>query len=101
MITLNVDCSTSLSKIDAANFYGYWNTSDSWRLFNKEMKLTNRENQVLKLTSFGNSNKMIASILAIKERTVEFHKTNIYKKCQLESISDMIIFGINKFKNDN
>ncbi len=56
--------------------------------------LTKKEMQVLSLTSKGNSNKKIASTIYVTERTVEFHKTNIYNKTGLQSLSEMIAYGI-------
>lgn len=43
-------------------------------------RLTKRENQVLHLLTSGMSNKQIAGHLQIKERTIEFHLGNIFKK---------------------
>jgi len=43
-------------------------------------KLTGREKEVLELVINGNRNKDVANRLYISERTVEFHKQNIYSK---------------------
>ena len=43
-------------------------------------KLSNREQEVVKLLLEGKSNKLIASALSISDRTVEFHLRNIYEK---------------------
>ncbi len=47
--------------------------------------LTHREAEVLKLMAEGLSNKEIANKLRIKEKTVEFHVSNILKKWQVSS----------------
>lgn len=56
--------------------------------------LSPRELEVLRLTCQGNANKEIGQIMGIAERTVEFHKTNIYHKTGLKSLSDLIAYGI-------
>lgn len=62
--------------------------------FNNQFVLSPREIEVLSLTCKGNSNKEIGVALHIAERTVEFHKTNIYLKTGLKSLSDLIAYGI-------
>lgn len=47
--------------------------------------LTQRELEVLKLLSKGLTNKEIAEALGIKERTIEFHVSNILEKLHLTS----------------
>lgn len=62
--------------------------------FENTYVLSAREIEVLRLACRGNSNKQIGHTLRITERTVEFHKTNIYLKTGLKSLSDMIAYGI-------
>lgn len=62
--------------------------------FKNPFDLTEKEMQVLSLTSKGNSNKSIASTINVSERTVEFHKTNIYSKTGIKSLAEMIAYGI-------
>lgn len=62
--------------------------------FKNHFNLTEQEMRVLSLTCKGNSNKEIGGALHIAERTVEFHKTNIYLKTGLKSLSDLIAYGI-------
>lgn len=66
----------------------------SLKSFKNDFVLSPREIAVLSLTCKGNSNKEIGHILHIAERTVEFHKTNIYLKTGLKSLSDLIAYGI-------
>lgn len=53
-------------------------------------QLTERENEVAELLLKGQSNKQIARVLHISERTVEFHLTNIYSKIGVRSKSEAI-----------
>ncbi len=46
---------------------------------------TMREEQVIALLRKGFSNKMIADILNISERTVKFHVSNVFQKCHVGS----------------
>lgn len=54
-------------------------------------KLSNREQEVIKLLLEGKSNKQIASVLSISERTVEFHLKNIYEKFQVSSRIELVL----------
>lgn len=45
----------------------------------------------MKLVLEGKSNKLIATMLGISERTVEFHLTNIYAKYQVSSRTELIL----------
>jgi len=47
--------------------------------------LTKRELEVLKVLSEGSTNKKIAQTLGVKERTIEFHVSNILSKLQTTS----------------
>jgi DNA-binding NarL/FixJ family response regulator len=53
--------------------------------------LTTREHQVAKLIVSGLANKEIADILAIAERTVKFHVSNILQKCNVENRRDLLV----------
>ncbi len=66
----------------------------SLKHFENTYVLSTREIEVLRLACKGNSNKEIGHTLRITERTVEFHKTNIYLKTGLKSLSDLIAYGI-------
>ncbi len=73
----------------------------SLKNFENTYVLSTREVEVLRLACQGNSNKEIARILRIAERTVEFHKTNIYMKTGLKSLSDLIAYGIKSGLGNN
>lgn len=74
---------------------------NSIKSFKNSYVLSLREIEVLRLTCKGNSNKEIAQVLRIAERTVEFHKTNIYMKTGLKSLSDLIAYGIKSGLGNN
>ncbi len=57
-------------------------------------KLTNRENDVLKLVASGYSNKKIAEKLYISVHTVISHRKNITEKIGIKSISGLTVYAI-------
>ncbi len=58
--------------------------------------LSDRELEILNLLAKGNSAIQIAGLLFISKRTVESHKANILKKCQVRSTPDLVRFAISK-----
>lgn len=58
--------------------------------------LSLRELDIMKLVSKGLGNKEIAQKLDLSIKTVEAHKTKIYKKLGLKSISELITYGKTK-----
>ncbi len=54
-------------------------------------KLSNRQQEVVKLLLEGKSNKQIASSLGVSESTVEFHLKNIYAVHQVSSRTELIL----------
>jgi DNA-binding CsgD family transcriptional regulator len=56
----------------------------------KERGITKREYELIKLILVGNSNKKIASVLAISLRTVETHISNIFIKLGVQSRAELI-----------
>ena len=54
--------------------------------------LSNREVEVTELVSKGFSNREIAGKLFITEKTVKFHLTNVYKKMQVSSRAQLIVW---------
>ena len=57
----------------------------------KNIHLSKRETEVVKLVLQGKSNKQIALSLDISVRTVEFHLKNIYAKFQVSSRIELIL----------
>jgi len=64
-------------------------------------KLTSRERQVLGLVVKGKSNKQIAEILGIGQRTVETHRANVMKKIGARSLPELIRLMIGGAPDDN
>jgi DNA-binding NarL/FixJ family response regulator len=56
--------------------------------------LTPRQREVLQLIAEGHSNKQIAGILHISEKTAEFHKASIMRVLGLRSTAQLTKFAI-------
>jgi DNA-binding NarL/FixJ family response regulator len=56
--------------------------------------LTQRERQVIKLIAEGKRTKDIAAYLSLSPKTVEKHRTNLMKKLDLHSVSEVTVYAI-------
>ena len=56
--------------------------------------LTHRERQIIKLIAEGYKNKDIADCLSISPKTVEKHRSNLMKKLDLHSSSQLAVFAM-------
>lgn len=54
--------------------------------------LTNREAEVAELVSKGLSNKEVGNQLFITDKAVKFHLTNLYKKMNVKSRAQLIVW---------
>lgn len=62
----------------------------------KDNLLSEREQEVFQQLLEGKSNKEISFALAIAEKTVEEHLTNIYRKLGVKSRTEAILRGISQ-----
>ncbi len=58
--------------------------------------LTNREREILQLTAEGHSATEIASRLSVSPRTVDTHRTNLMRKLDLHTQTELIRFAIRR-----
>ena len=63
---------------------------EATQLHSRYDSLTPREREVLTLLVTGQLNKQIAGVLATTERTIKFHRANIMRKMQAESVADLV-----------
>ena len=56
-------------------------------------QLTAREREVMRLLALGNSVKRVAHCLSISHRTVENHRTKLYKKLHLENDAELVHYA--------
>ncbi|SCZ59664.1 response regulator [Thiohalomonas denitrificans] len=57
--------------------------------------LTRREREVIKLIAEGSRNREIATYLSLSEKTVEKHRSNLMKKLNVHSASQLTAYAIN------
>lgn len=57
-------------------------------------RLTPRERQIVQLLAEGNSNKQVAAALKISVSTAETHRTNIMRKLNFHTLTDLVHFAI-------
>jgi DNA-binding NarL/FixJ family response regulator len=62
------------------------------RQYSKEM--TPRQKEIVQLLAEGRPNKEIADVLALSEKTVEFHKHHIRESFNLHSNADIVLFAL-------
>jgi len=53
-------------------------------------RLSQREREVLDLVVIGRCNKKIADELGISEKTIDFHRANIKKKLDMDSVAELV-----------
>ena len=56
--------------------------------------LTPREREIVQLLAEGKSNKEVADALAISVKTAETHRTNVMRKLQIHSVSELVRYAI-------
>lgn len=64
------------------------------KLCDKIATLTKREHEVVKLVLNGRQNKEIAQTLSISIKTVEAHRTNVFKKLGISSSAELFRFAV-------
>lgn len=60
----------------------------------REQALTARETEIVQLLAEGKSNKQIAGILCISQRTVENHRANVMQKLRLDAFRELVRYAI-------
>jgi DNA-binding NarL/FixJ family response regulator len=57
-------------------------------------RLTPREREITQLVAEGRTNKQVAAVLRISAKTADTHRTNIMRKLNLHSTSDLVRYAI-------
>lgn len=85
----------TMSKINDNIEYVYSKRSRKWNK-NAIIKLSERETEILRLSSQGLSNYEIARKIFIDVNTVKFHKKNIFQTFNVKNIVEAIAFAVNR-----
>ena len=56
--------------------------------------LTPRERQIVQLLAEGKSTKEVASVLDLSVKTAETHRSNIMRKLNIHSVSELVLYAI-------
>lgn len=70
--------------------HGLLETAVSYQSGEATLRLSPRENEVLKLVAAGSSSKQIAAALSISENTVETHRRNLLKKFKVNNATGLV-----------
>ena len=57
-------------------------------------RLTHREREIVQLLAEGKSTKEVAVALGLSVKTAETHRSNIMRKLQLHSVSDLVLYAV-------
>jgi len=87
----------ALEKLSAGNnFFGEEVTREllkTLRIADDTLRLTNREVEIIRLIEKEYSNRKIAGLLFISERTVETHRKNIFRKTGTQSLVGLLKYA--------
>ncbi len=56
--------------------------------------LTAREREIIQLLAEGKSTKEVAVVLGLSVKTAETHRSNIMRKLELHSVSDLVLYAV-------
>jgi len=57
-------------------------------------RLTPREREIVQLLAEGKSSKEVAVALGLSVKTAETHRSNIMRKLELHSVSDLVLYAV-------
>lgn len=57
-------------------------------------KLTPREREIVQLLAEGKSSKEVAVVLGLSVKTAETHRSNIMRKLELHSVSELVLYAV-------
>ncbi len=79
------------SKVAALVLEGYLRSPDNT---DGIPTLSTREREIVQLLAEGRSNKEVARVLSISVKTAETHRSNIMRKMQFSSLSDLVRYAV-------
>jgi DNA-binding NarL/FixJ family response regulator len=83
------------SKVAEIVLNGYLNGKDPASLSEvKHDRLTRREREVVQLLAEGNTTKEVATALGMSVKTAETHRSNIMRKLNLHSVSQLVLYAV-------
>ena len=66
----------------------------AWNIAQARERVTSREREIIQLLCDGQKNRDIASSLSISVKTVETHRSNVMRKLEIHSISELVRYAM-------
>lgn len=84
------------SRVSEIVLDGYLNAGGRAEVYSapRTVRLSPREREIVQLLAEGKSNKEVAAALHISVKTAETHRTNLMRKLDLHSISELVRYAI-------
>lgn len=73
---------------------GYVTGKTTNSAISQRTRLTSRERELVQLLAEGKSTKQAASTLGMSVKTAETHRSNIMRKLQLHSVSELVLYAV-------
>jgi len=72
----------------------YLNRDNRATVLPKDDRLTPREREVVQLVAEGKSTKEVAVALGLSVKTAETHRSNVMRKLDIHSVSDLVLYAV-------
>ena len=82
------------SKVATMVLEGYLKGTPGTIATSTRSRLTPREREIVQLLAEGKSTKEVAVALGLSVKTAETHRSNIMRKLQLHSVSDLVLYAV-------
>jgi DNA-binding NarL/FixJ family response regulator len=82
------------SKVATMVLEGYLKGTPGTVATTSRSRLTPREREIVQLLAEGKSTKEVAVALGLSVKTAETHRSNIMRKLQLHSVSDLVLYAV-------
>lgn len=82
------------SKVATMVLEGYLKGTPGTVATTNRSRLTPREREIVQLLAEGKSTKEVAVALGLSVKTAETHRSNIMRKLQLHSVSDLVLYAV-------
>ena len=82
------------SKVAAMVLEGYLKGGTAAPTTSGRDRLTPREREIVQLLAEGNSTRQVAGMLGVSVKTAETHRSNVMRKLQLHSVSELVLYAV-------
>jgi DNA-binding NarL/FixJ family response regulator len=82
------------SKVAAMVLEGYLKSGIAAPAPPSSDRLTPREREIVQLLAEGNTTKQVAVVLGVSVKTAETHRSNVMRKLQLHSVSELVLYAV-------